>query len=463
VSSREETAPFPQRSSRQRTRGRRTRRLTLAQRLMFVFALVTFGLASAYTSAALVSRVTPALFPGKTLGSLVPHLGDLSAIGITPPDNSSVFNRRINLLIGGVDPEEGSPDSIMVASIDPASHQMSILGIPRDLWVDLHPPGGGVTQGRINEAYLVGKKAGGDSVDAGARQVETELKDNFGIAIDYYLWLNIPGVEKLVDAIGGIDPEIPPDLAVPSWYYTDDDVTNPHWVSFPPGRQHLTGYNAVAFGRYRNDSDFYRIKRQQLVVKTAMEKVFERGLLNNPLDLWSAYGSLVQTDVPEAKLPGYGLLLKDSQGSMRFYSLGDPVNGAPTVTGWVTPGGADVLNWNPDNVQYWLAQAFSPSLYVGSNVEVRAADGSLDSAKEVAIGHYLEFKGLPTVELGPDDPTGSDTHVQIVGDSADRRQLAQDVAKWLQLPPSAIEVAPRADSSEPDLVISVGGSFKLPS
>ena len=68
----------------------------------------------------------------------------------------------------------------MVASVDPVSHQMTVLGIPRDLWVDLHPPAGGMTQGRINEAYLIGRRAGGDSVDAGAKQVETDSRTTSG-------------------------------------------------------------------------------------------------------------------------------------------------------------------------------------------------------------------------------------------------------------------------------------------
>jgi polyisoprenyl-teichoic acid--peptidoglycan teichoic acid transferase len=436
---------------------------------MFVFALVTFGLASAYTSVALVSRVTPALFPGKTLGSLVPHLSDLSAIGIAPPDNSSVFNRRINLVIMGIDQrpdgvalEPANTDTLMVASIDPASRQMSLLSIPRDLWVDLTYPDGSKDQNRINASWAMGVLQG-KTADSGAQQLERDLKNNFGIAIDYWLLLDFRSAEKLFDAVGGVDVTVPQELAVPQWYYSDDDI-HAQWLSFSAGPQHMNGYQAVAFGRYREtDSDLSRVKRQQLVLTAALAKVLSLGLLNNPFELWDAYSALLKTDITRGKMPGYALLIKDAQQQVRTYSLGDPVNGTPTVQGWMTPGGADVLLWDGNNVQYWLNQAFRPSIYIGSHVEVRAADGSLDSAKEVAIGHYLEFKGLPTVELGPDDPKGSDTQVQIVGDSADRRQLAQDVAKWPQLPPSAIEVVPRADSSDPDLVISVGASFKLPS
>jgi anionic cell wall polymer biosynthesis LytR-Cps2A-Psr (LCP) family protein len=116
---------------------------------------------------------------------------------------------------------------------------------------------------------------------------------------------------------------------------------------------------AVAFGRHREyDSDFKRVKRQQLVVKTALAKVFTMQLLNDPLGLWDGYKNTVRTDVPLSKMPGYASLLKSTNGQLQTYSVADPVNDVPTLTGYMTDGGASVELWDPQNVQYWISQAF---------------------------------------------------------------------------------------------------------
>ncbi len=88
------TVPVVRASSRPRPAARKN--FTASQRILFVFALVTFGLASTYSSIALLARVTPALFPGKDLtniGILRPLASlDNPLFNIQPPSDSSVFN-----------------------------------------------------------------------------------------------------------------------------------------------------------------------------------------------------------------------------------------------------------------------------------------------------------------------------------------------------------------------------------
>lgn len=447
---------------------RKNRSSSRRQRLGFVFALLILFASSTYSAVSLLSRVTPALFPGHSLPvpSVLTDLPGPAAI-ITQPNPQSVFNRRINIVVMGMDLRpydselDGRTDSLMVMSIDPVTKQTSVLSIPRDLYVDIHPPQGGQPyQDRINASFGVGANYG-KSVPAGATQIEKDLRLDFGIQIDYWVWLDIRGVEKLVDALGGIDVVIPPELSVPSWYYTDDDVTNPHFVSFPPGPQHLDGYNAVAFGRYRNDSDLYRMKRQQLVLKTALEKIFANGLLNNPLDLWNAYGSLLKTDVPTGKMPGYALLLQETQGHLNLFSFGDPVNDIPTVTDFMTEDGASVLSWNPENVQYWLSQTFPNTAYAGLTVEVEDATGSATGDSAAAFGRYLKYtKGFPTVELGATSPPQPATAIAV--STTDQRSAGEDIAKWLGLPPSTVVVHDPGAGSGPDIQVVLGDTFKLP-
>ncbi len=444
------------------------------QRLLFVFALVTFGLASIYSSLALLARVTPALFPGKDLTNLgiIRPLANLDTpfVAIKPPSDSSVFNKRINLLILGVDKrpyfqfeDNGNSgyltDTIMVATIDPVGKSVSVLSFPRDMLIDIHTKDG-IYEDRINTSFGTGVRAG-KSISAGTDQLKLDMKENFGIDIDYYVILDFKGVEQLIDALGGIEVDIPYDLSVPEWFYSDDDI-NGVWVSFPSGINKLDGYHAVAFGRHREyDSDLKRVKRQQLVLKTALQKVFTMALLNNPFELWDAYASTVKTDIPRSKFPGYAALLKDTNGRMNTYSLGDPVNDVPTVMGYTTPGGAAVLQWNAENVQYWLSQVFTKAQYSASAVEIQNGYGEDGSVRAAALGRYLAYsKGLPTVYYGPDQDAQPHTTITLYGE--EKRALAEDIARWMGISSNEIIAVPKPDSSLPDVVIVIGKDFKVP-
>ncbi len=457
--------------------------ISRTQRLLFVLALLTFGFSSTYSSIALLARVTPALFPGKDLTSLgfIRPLAklDLPVVPIKAPSDSSVFNKRINLLILGVDKrpsygDDGQPlpipegenagyltDTIMIATVDPIAKTSAILSFPRDMQIDIHTKDF-VYEDRINTSYGVGVRAG-KTVGAGIEQLKLDMKENFGIDIDHYVILDFKGVEKLVNAVGGVEVDIPYDLSVPNWFYSDDDL-NGVWVSFPSGINKLDGYNAVAFGRHREyDSDLKRVKRQQLVLKAALSKVFSLHLLNDPLGLYDAYNSTVRTDVPKAKMPGYALLLKDTNGKLETYSLGDPVNDVPTLTGITTAGGAAVLLWNPENVQYWLNKVFTKAQYTASSVEIQNGygEGQDGAVRTAALGRYLAYgKGLPTVYYGPDQPAQPHTTITLYG--SEKQALADDLVQWLGVSKSAVTVLPKDDDTLPDVIIVIGRDFKIP-
>lgn len=467
MAGRADEASLPLRPARARRAAAASHTHTLGQRLLFVLALLTFGLASIYTGLALLTRVTPQLFPGQnfTLGGALPNLG---RIGITAPGVNSQVNQRINLLIIGVDKRPAYrdldaylTDTIMIATLDPVGKTVNILSIPRDTYITIHHPDGRKYERRINESYGVGVTTGG-SFDAGARQLEYDLKQNFGIEIDNWVLLDFKGVEKLINAVGGVDVDIPYELSVGEWFYSDDDI-NGVWLVFPSGMQHLDGYHAVAFGRHREyDSDFMRVKRQQLVVQAAVQKLFARGLLNNPFDLWDAYSSTVKTDMSKAKMAGLAPLVMQTQGRMKTFSLGDPVDGIATLTPYIDDFGAAVQLYDPENVQYILGQVFSKAAYADSHVEIQNAYGDGGEVRAAALGRFLAYiKGLPAVAIGPDSPQPQpQTTITLYGE--ERRTMAEDIAKWIGVPPSAIVVQPRTDATLPDVIIVIGRDFKVP-
>lgn len=461
--------------TRSRAIARRRSRSRL-QRLTFTGALLVFAFATFYSSVALFARVYPAIFPGQTLGdvfgvnAIVPPLPGLAAIN--RPDLTSPFNDNITLLVMGVDKrpqdaEEGNlTDVVMIATMDPIGKTVNFLSFPRDMEIKIHTDKF-TYEDRINTSYGVGFRTVPQTSDLGAKQKEgakqlqRDMKENFGLETDGWVVLDFKGVEKLIDSVGGVDLVIPYELSVGNWFYSDDDVHG-QYLSFPPGAIHVDGYHAVAFGRNRNDSDFYRIKRQQLVLQAAIQKVFAQGLLSqDPFDLWNTYSGTVRTNMSPTRLAGLLPLLRQTQARSKMYSVADPVNGVQTLEGITTNGGASVQLWNPENVKYWLTQVFTKAAYAASAVEIENGYGVDGTIRAEALGVYLKYsKSLPTVSTGPDKPVQLNTTVTLYGE---KRQLAEDIAKWLGISATNIIALPRpADSTLPDVVIVIGKDFKLP-
>lgn len=448
------------------------------ERTLFATSLVVFGICCFWSAIILFARVYPALFPGRDLISDVNAVGVLSnvtkplpgVVQVPQANPSSVFNRRINVLVIGVDrrPDEEilgdyRTDTIMVATVDPSTKQASVLSIPRDAYVTINHPAGYAYEDRINSSYAVGFE-NGHSFDAGAKQLEKDIKANFGIDIDYWVLMDFKGVEELINVLDGIDIDIPEELAVGDWWYSDDDY-NARWISFPPGPQHLDGYHAVAFGRNRDSEhgDLDRMLRQQLVLQTAVKKIFSQKLLNDPVGLWNAYGNIVKTDIPTNRILPLGLLARDTSGNLAMYSLGQEVDGVPTVTDFTTEEGADVLLLNPENVAKILAMMFAKGTYANSRVEIQDGIGGLEGEdKAAALGRYLRFtKQLPTVyESGVVDPQATTT---ITVYDPRWNPLAQEIALWLGLTPDAILTGERpVGSTMPDIIVTIGDDYRSP-
>ncbi len=419
-------------------------------------------------SGGLLVRAYPALFPGEQAPFFSQVLPSLPAVGVDKPGSESVFNKRVNLLVLGLDKRPYEPfdgeyrtDTIMVATVDPLSKQASVLSFPRDLWVTLDLPGYQMDD-RINESYEYGYRKD-NTVASGAEQVAHDLQYNFGITIDHWMVMDFLGVEDVINSIGGIDIDIPDDLAVYDWWYSDEGNRPARYLTFPPGEQHLDGYNAVAFGRDRESAqgDLDRIKRQQLVVEAALSKVFSLSLLNDPIGLYNAYKGFVRHDVSVGEMPGLARLLQASHGNLETYSIGDPVDGNPTVYGFSTESGASVLGYDPENVTYWLNKAFPKAAYSGAAVEIQDGFGAASETWDDALGRYLRFaKGVPTVYLGPEKPAQPTTTITLTRDG--RRPLAEDIAGWLGIPTSAIITKAPVDDSTPDILIVIGQDFVLP-
>lgn len=211
---------------------------------------------------------------------------------------------RVNILLLGI----GGPghdgadltDTIMIASLDPVNNTVALLSIPRDLWVRI--PGYGSQ--KINVAFTYGKEASKsknlvDQQKEGLTLVDKTLESILGIPIHYHALVNFKAFQQVVEAVGGVDANVPKELAGYEVFWIEG--TNKHYtLDVKSGQQHFDGMKALYFSRQRHDSsDFVRSQRQRLMLVAIKDKTFSLGTFSNPVkmsQLLSSFGDNIYTD-----------------------------------------------------------------------------------------------------------------------------------------------------------------------
>lgn len=204
-------------------------------------------------------------------------------------------NERINILLLGIDQREGEEgpwrtDTMILVSIDPASKSVSMLSIPRDLWVTI--PGFG--ENRINTAHFIGDSK--DYPGGGVALAKKTVWYVLGVPVHYYVRINFTGFEKLVDAIGGLTIDV--ETAIHDEKYPDENYGT-MVVDIPAGIQHMDGKTALQYARSRHgNSDFDRMARQQDLILAARDKALSLDIpLSRIPELIKLAGDSIQTDM----------------------------------------------------------------------------------------------------------------------------------------------------------------------
>lgn len=196
-----------------------------------------------------------------------------------------------NIALFGLDQqnldEPGRSDSIMILTLDKAHKKIKLTSIMRDSYVQINGHG----KDKINHAYFFG----------GPELAIRTINENFGLNIKGYVTVNFFSMEKIVDALGGITLDITKEeIPVMNYYITELanlENVKPNFMK-NPGKQLLTGRQAVAYARnrYTGNGDFQRSERQRIVLSALMEKIQTAGVTKYP-GLVSELLPYVQTSV----------------------------------------------------------------------------------------------------------------------------------------------------------------------
>jgi len=180
----------------------------------------------------------------------------------------------VNVLIGGVDEDGTRTDLLMVAQYSFKAGTCNILQVPRDLKVETAR-----WDKKINSAY---------GWNNGSEVLKQEIKQALGLEIDKYVIVSFKGFRDIIDAIGGVEVDVPMRMS-----YHDPYQGGPggYVIDLQKGPQLLDGRKAEMFMRFRqNDNgtgyaegDVGRIRAQRQFYDALMDKVVSaRGVLQVP-------------------------------------------------------------------------------------------------------------------------------------------------------------------------------------
>ena len=196
----------------------------------------------------------------------------------------------------------GLADVLRIIRIDFVTPKVSVLSLPRDLWVEIPDISDhyGITHGKLNQAYFYGNPGMGyyDGPGEGPGLLARTLDLNFGLRVDHYIAVNMLTFVKIVDAVDGIDIFLPEAV---DGRPVDDKTEDMGY--FPAGQHHFTGDQALRFSRIRKrDSVFHRMDRQTQVLCALREKVLTPSVITDIPEIILAFYGQVQTDLSLAQL-----------------------------------------------------------------------------------------------------------------------------------------------------------------
>ncbi len=261
----------------------------------------------------------------------------------------SILSEPTTVLVIGTDggraPGRGDAnrsDSLMLLHTDPETHRISYLSIPRDLRVEI--PGYGTS--KINAANQIG----------GPALTLATVKALTGLPIDHVIVVDFDGFKELIDAVGGIEVNVPKAILSNRFDCPYKPARCAEWEGwrFEKGSQHMDGQRALVYSRIRtnqldpSDTDITRGNRQQIVADAMGDEIASLGTFLRLPFMGGDLAAPLATDLSAWELAQLGWVrFRAGDTSLRCRLGGEPSSSA----------GESVLLGSEDNaavVSMWL-------------------------------------------------------------------------------------------------------------
>ena len=369
---------------------------------------------------------TPTLEPTMPLPTLLAPLEPPAGLvlnGAAVPTRVPFVNREYNLtnivLLGGDDEitNDGTfrTDTMIIVSINRDTGSVSMLSLPRDLFVYIPTPSG--LMQRINVTYGIGENIG--YTDGGFGLLRQTIWYNFGLNVHYYARVDFSGFEQIIDVLGGIDITVDcayqdypligaelPDGVVP---FGDEGLQ-----TLNVGYYQMDGRQALWYARTRrNSSDFDRGRRQQQLLRAMWRKAKDTGLLANLPQLWDEGMQIADTDMGLDDVIGLlPIALNFDVSQIENYTLIRTYHTTP----WQTPNG-DYVQLPVFETIYPLLQEFyrppanTQLLVEGATIAVY--NGTQNESWDRVATDRLAWEGFRAFSVGEAETRDHDTTILI--------------------------------------------------
>lgn len=329
----------------------------MACALAFVtFSLLQPGwLRSVFASAAhtpIPSEAThqpTAIVPAGTLPPITENRPTPEPLPTAATPNACAGPEHITIALLGVDDRESDyeratrTDAISLINLRFTDKSAAMFSIPRDLYVALpNLSEVGIEADRINTAYLYGDVYG--VTGGGPAELKDTVELNFGIRVDRYVLINFGAFEAMVDALGGIDLDVPKAIYDES-FPADDGSGGTIVFELAAGRQHLDGRTALRYARTRHqDDDYHRVQRQQHVLLAIRDKLLSPEVIPHLPELLNRFSGLIRTDLSAQEMAMLACLGPQiDRAAIETYAIDGTM-----IIPWTTPGGGRVSIPNRD-------------------------------------------------------------------------------------------------------------------
>lgn len=214
---------------------------------------------------------------------------------VTPPRIAIHPDEPINILLIGVDGNAGSlrSDSVMLLSIDPLTERVGLLGIPRDTLVEI--PLDQIEERLHRHIYENPTKLAHTHAYGGATVTMATVGALLDVPVHRFVRANFNAFVNIVDILGGIEICIEREM-----HY--EDPYQDLYIHFYPGCQVLNGRDSLKYVRYRQDSDFKRIERQQQALMAMVDRAMSLGMIPRLPNVVNELVTHVDTNLSESEL-----------------------------------------------------------------------------------------------------------------------------------------------------------------
>ncbi len=242
----------------------------------------------------------------------------------------------------------GRSDVNMLIAVNPVSHEVLLISVPRDYYV-IFPGISGTARDKITHAGIYGLDT----------QIDT-MKELFGYDIDFYGYVNFSSFIDIIDAIGGIDIDV------------EMSFVSNQGVSFKGGLQHLSGDYALEYVRERQaffDGDFARGRHQQQVIEAIIHKLLSSTGLTAYSQLVNTLERVCVTNIPKESISA---LIKKQLAEGGGWNISKvQAEGVPMTQPSYASGGIGLSVVMPYTGSINLVKKVMGQLYAGEKVEAR--------------------------------------------------------------------------------------------